>query len=319
MNGKYISYILWIMIGIAVFIISYQIISTIRTYKLIELGWAKITNNIARENLIRRENLQRKIENEANGISIEEHSILEKIYIRIKRLEILDKIPFMNELSLLLIYGIGIIITWIIISIKLGIGVGTLIVLGIVFTIHSGISRIIRGKELAIENELFSFINACQCSASIHPDIIDIFDDIAESQAKCLRNRLQNCVAESKHTRNKALALKHLKQSSSSTAFISVINALEICSATTGGYAKTIDALRETTRIHHASTEKKIAVLRNAKMNCLIMMVLGGIILYMCNIFFEEFFSVLLTSSIGILLLAIGVFILLLELMITVD
>lgn len=302
--------LLWAALFAALAFIAIRVALWLNEIKFFQIIWAKITHNIAKQNLLHRENLKKKVLAERQEFKRTEYTLLEKIYLMIDQTGIMNKLPpGFNELSVLISYGQLVGIAALIVGLVYkSVVLALLLVVGTVVLTRQICHMIIRHRRIKLESELFIFINACQCSASTHTDIINIFEDIYDQMQAPLNTMLEQCVAEANYTSDKAMALKHLKESTSSIQFYSVINNLEVCSQTSGDYEKVIENLRDTLRIYSASLEKKKSLLRNARMNGAIMAVLGGVILYMCNIFFDGFIVQLFTSTVGIALFGVMLF-----------
>lgn len=315
-----VKIVLYFLIFGALFGFVYGLIAYIREYRLLQLLWARITKDIEARNKIRRESVIKKARMAMESLDEVEYSIMERVYQKIDQCGILKVLPGFNETAVLFLTVMLLAILFIVIASLRDAAVAAAVVVTLVILLNNACNVAIHRRKEKLELEMFSFINACQCSASTHPDIISIFEDIYDDMNEPLATMLEECVLKANSNEmTKHDCLKELRQNSPSKRFYAIINNLEVCSDTNGDYVGVINDLRETVRIYHTSLEKRKSLLRNARINVLIMAALGIFILRACNGFVDGFTDILIGSTAGIILLIVLVLVLILGLTINID
>jgi len=106
-------------------------------------------------------------------------------------------------------------------------------------------------------------------------------------------------LCRSKTNNNKSEALRHLKDRYNSTQFSFVIDNMELCSNVTGDFHSTTQDISKTISIYSTSHEKRIALLRNAKVTIVVMFLMSLVILWALDAFLGGISNILLTTTIG--------------------
>jgi len=164
---------------------------------------------------------------------------------------------------------------------------------------------VIYEKKEKLEAQLSSFINACEGAASIRADIIDIFGEIYENTRQPLRGLLEECYIEAKKTNDKKTALKHMRDRTDSIQFRSVIDNLELCSQVSGDYQKVIEDIRNPIRIYQGFKNRRKAIVRNGRVNILVMCTVSIAILFASMQFMEGLEELLFQSPAGLVIMTI--------------
>lgn len=292
--------------GVAVF----SLTSYLRKYKIIQSFFLKIGKQTQAYNLLRREQLKKKLEDRVD-FEAPKFSALEKVYFTIQQLGLLEKLPGFSEMHVILIYLVIIVALSCIVAAK------TIIYGGLVFFVLAiSTTRVICKAKIAqktakINEQLSLFVNACEGASSVHSDIIDIIGAIYDRMRPPLNTYLEECYLEAKITNNKQLAVQHLKNKTSSVQFRSIIDNLQICSEATGDYQKTIDDIRDPIRINQSFEKKRQAAVKNARVNILFMTIAGLAIVGIATLFLENAKAALFETRIGLSLLCVALLIML--------
>ena len=291
-----------------------------RVYKIIQALFSKVKNNSAEYNRIRRQQLEEKLaRNTEEDAEKQKLSIIDNIYLMIKRLGILEKLPGFTELHILIGYCIFLLLLCTIVTVNSSLFAGLFFVaVAIALTKIFG-DFIIYQKKEKLEEQLTPFINACEGSASIYSDIIDIIGDVYERMNSPLKEQLEECYISAKTTNNRNAALNQLKKKTNSIHFWSVIDSLQLCSQITGDYRKTINDIREPIRIYQTYKKRKKSLVRNARVTILIMTVLGMGIVFAAMQFIEGLQEVIFHTGTGMVLVGIVIAILAAALSIRAD
>jgi tight adherence protein B len=305
MNLPILVKILWVALAVSVGFFVYHLIRWLLKDQVFQIMGAKISGNMERAADLRRKAMQQKIRDDRSGAKAVKMTSTDKLYHFIGETGILDVFPGANEVSVL--FGVILIVLLIgliaAILFKSWID-GLIVAIVVVITIIQVSKTVVGHRKTKIDSELLPFINSCLSGSTGQSDIISIFQEIYPSMDEPIRSMLETCVAEANATNDKRKAIEHLRDKSPSDEFYSVINNLYICSETSGEYTKTIRTLSKTLVIYNNTLEKKKAILRNARMNGLLLAGLGGAALVACNGFYDGFLVILIHNPIGIALIA---------------
>lgn len=298
-------YVLWGLLIASIIFFVYHLIKWLIEDQVLQILGAKISGNIKEVAEIKRHALKKKIKAERQGVHNVKFSFGEKVFRFIAQTGIMEAFPGANEISILAWLGMILLIIGLIIGAITGSAIDGLIVVAVIFVIVLQTGRTLIGRrKMKIDTELLPFINSCMSSSAGQADIISIFQDIYPSMDEPLRSMLEACVTEANTTNDKRKAIAHLRDRSASDEFYSVVNNLYICSETSGEYEKTIKSLSKTLIIYNNNLEKKKAIIRNARANGILLGVLGVVALIACNGFYDGFLSVVISSPIGVMLIA---------------
>jgi len=310
MTGRDWATVLAVLMLITTGVFVFSFVLYLRKYKIIQTLLSKINKSSQVHASLRREQLQRKIESRTD-VELPKLTFVEKIYLTIKQLGILEVLPGFNEIHVLAIYLFLLGIFSVIVA-QNTIIFGGFIFFGLaLFATKILCSVIIAQKREKIEEQLSLFINACEGASTIHSDLIDIIGEIYERTRPPLNRYLEECYLEAKIKNNKQLALRHLKEKTNSIQFQSIIDNLQICSNATGDYQKTIEDIREPVRITQTFRRKKQAIVKNARASILLMTGAGLIIVFISMAFLDGASDALLHKPLGNILLAIAILIML--------
>lgn len=286
------------LIGCCVFIFS--LIKYLRTYKIFQGLFSKITGNAREYDRIRRTQMREEINKKKKSFQKNEKvNPIISIYSKIYQTGIVEKIPGFSEFGfLVVVIMIGLII-FSIFTYKQDITTGLFAMGGFLLVAWYSLSLIAYNRRTKLESQLLQFTNACASASMQYSNIIDIFGAIYEQFSAPLKEGLEGCYVEAKQTNDKALALKHLKDKYDSTQFSFVIDNLELCSSKTGDYYTVARDISDTISIYSSSHEKKRALLRNAKINITAMFAIGIGILFSLSKFLGNLNEVLFHTTFG--------------------
>lgn len=283
---------------------AFSVVLYLKNYKIFSIMFAKMQNNLAKYNALKRAQVQEKYLRQEQKMQFtrakkEKRAFLTNIYDIISQVGILNYLPGFNESQVLILISVLGVVLCILGTINIGILTG--IIMAVVYFVSLYIISVflIYEKKEQLEMQLPEFINACEEASSVHADIIDIFGDIYPMIGNPIGHYLEDCYIEAKTTNNKQLALAHMLKKTKSSQFITVIQNLELCSASTGNYRKVIDDIREPIRAYHSFKKEKKALVRNIRIRLLTLFCIGVVILYVSSGLFSSLSTVLFHSTIG--------------------
>lgn len=259
--------LIFIAVGFGVFSFIHYIIK----YHILEMIFTKIKNDIYAYDRVRRKQMRMEIEQkEELFTTTEKVSFISRIYDFIAQSGIVEKIPGFSETLFLLSITVFSIILFGVLLYTRGIIVAIVITLGILVVLYYSLSLSIYTRRISVEKQLLQLSNACASASMQYSNIIDIFGTIYDQFSGVLREGLEACYVEAKQTNNTEQALHNLKRRIKSKQFLFLVNNFELCSAITGNYYAVAKDISDTISIYSKSHEKKTALLRNAKVEIMI-------------------------------------------------
>jgi len=280
---------------------SFGLFRYIQKYNIFELYKAKFLGNINEYDRIRRRQVRLELEEKENTFQDinKKTNRINQIYALIGHAGILEKIPSFSEAGFLLIISSIAILLVLIFSFIRNITVGFIIGIAFIISIIYILNVIAYNRKTKLESQLLQFANACASASLQYSNIIDIMGSIYDQFTYPLREGLELCYVEAKQTNNKSEALRHLKDRYNSTQFSFVIDNMELCSNVTGDFHSTTQDISKTISIYSTSHEKRIALLRNAKVTIVVMFLMSLVILWALDAFLGGISNILLTTTIG--------------------
>lgn len=303
MTKEQIMLTLLIALGICCFGVCFSFIWWLRKYRIITTIFHRMRGAADEYNKNRKAQLKLKLEQQKDREI--KFSLLDKIFLTIKQIGVLDVLPGFSELHIFILYIVILLFIGFVMFLNVGAFVALAAVGGGIVLTKILCTFIIYEKRERIEAQLSTFVNACEGAASIHADIIDIFGEVYDKVRSPLSTFLEECYVEAKTTNDKDTAILHLKEKTDSLQFRSVIDNLTLCSHITGDYRKVIDDIRGPIRIYNSYKNKRRAIVRNGRITILVMAIAGLAILFASTKFINGFTDVLLGSQVGVILLMV--------------
>lgn len=285
-----------------VFGVVYFTIKYLRDYRIFEGLYAKLKGDIQAYDRVKRSQMRTNMEANADSFikkKDEKESILDRLYMMIAHTGITEIVPGFSEIGFAILLIFIAILLFVILSVIKSVITGFLTMLAFLIITWYVLDLIAYSRKIRMEKQLLQFINTCSSASLQFSNIIDIFGAVYDQFSSPLREGLEACYVEAKTTNDKALALKHLKNRYDSSQFSFIIDNLEMCSSVTGDYHATAKDVSETVSIYSASHEKKRMILRNAKVNIIVMFVMMIGILYLLSMFLGSITHVMFDTVVG--------------------
>lgn len=286
----------------------YFIIDYLRYYKIFSGIFTKLKGDVREYDRFRRKQMKAEIAANNSVYAIgstkkRKISILTKIYSLIEQSGIIEKIPGFSEMAfIVLVMSIDIFI-FAFFFYKRSFEIGLIIAGLFLIIIYYILTLFAYNRKLSVEKQLLQFINACASASMQYSNIIDIFGAIYEQFTGPLREGLLACYVEAKQYNERDIALKNLTARFNSIYFSFVIDNLELCSSVTGDYYSAARDISNTISIYNTSHEKKVTLLRNAKLNITVMFIISTGILYALGQFLGNLSNIILNTGIGNIML----------------
>ena len=318
-----LTIVFWALIGLSCGAFGFFTVRYLKTYKIFDMLFAKITGRVQEADRIRRHQMEAAFKK--RGVIEEDRNkkkipVISKLYKLIGMSGIMDKIPGLTEsaflIAVLVISGAA--------GVMVGRFYGTLpgvVVFAGLFTITLYMLSIaVYVRKVSVEKQLLDFTNMVALTSRQYSNLIDIFGVTYESFKGALSIALEACYVQAKRRPsdeegvsdyNKKSAeeasLTALKSKFDSSQFSFVIDNLTLCSRDSGDYFGVAVDISKSVSIYVDSLEKRQAVLRNAKINISVMAVISIVIFFMLAKFLEIPGGLLGTSS-GVVVFALMVF-----------
>ena len=287
------------LIGVFCFVVF--VIKYLRDYRIFEGLYARLKGDIQAYDRVKRSQMRTHMEANANSFikKNEKESAMDKLYLMIAHTGITEAIPGFSEMGLVIMLVVIALFIFTALSITKSVVTGLLTTAVFLIIMWYILDLIAYSRKIRMEKQLLQFINTCSSASLQYSNIIDIFGAVYDQFSSPLKEGLEACYVEAKSTNDKSLALKHLKDRYDSTQFSFIIDNLEMCSSATGDYHTTAKDVSETVSIYSASHEKKRMILRNAKVNIVVMFVIMLGILYLLYMFLGSITHVMFDTLIG--------------------
>lgn len=285
-------------------VIGASIAKWLKDYKIFQYIFANVAGKAEELDKIRRNQMKEAFKNSSDIMSNsdKEPTFIEKVYKYIQMSGIIEKVPGFSETAFLVIMVVVNIVAFIAMTLKASMIVGITIVVVINFMVYYLLSIAIYRRAVAVENQMIDFVNLIASTSRQYSNIIDIFGVIYEKFKNPLRTALELCYVEAKQTNNTELALEHLKDKFDSNQFEFIIDNLLLCSKENGQYFSVALDLSKMSNVYFSSYQKKMAILRQAKINLTVMFLLSIGIIYMMSSFIGGGLVAMVTSTSGIVI-----------------
>ena len=212
-------------------------------------------------------------------------------------------------MTLLVLIAVLDLVIFGLLSYRDGVVVAAIFVAVIDFIIYYVIQILIYNRAVAVEEQIIDFVNLVTSTSRQYASIIDIFGAMYDKLKAPLSTALEECYVETKITNNLEAALFHLKEKFDSTQFEFVIDNLFLCSKENGQYFSVATDLSKIANVYFSSYHKKKQILRQAKINLTVMLLLSIGIMWMMGEFVGGGFIGMITSSAGLIIVSIMVLI----------
>lgn len=323
MNMDTVELILKIILFIIVAFMCGCFVKYLKDYKIISMFYTKLKGDIYAYDRIRREQMRKELERNKGVLNFSSSAkgipFVSKIYRRIEMTGITLKFPAFSEMVFLIIFCITGLMIFAVVYVATSPMVGLIALVSYVVLIWYGLGIIVYGRKLGVESQLLQFTNSAASASRQYSGIIDIIGAIYDQFEGPFREALEICYVEAKTNNDNDLAFTHLKDKFDSVQLAFVIDNLVMCSASTGDYYTVATDLSKTVSIFTNSHEKKAVTLRNARINITVMFALAFLIMYGLGTFFENGFSVFLSTTVGNILCILLVFVYILGMNIRAD
>lgn len=303
--------VLYIVMLFCVGVFIFSLIKYFKDYKVFTAIRLRLTGQIKEYDRIRRLQLRKEMEEKNEAFyETKKTNLVSKLYQRIAMSGIVERIPGFSESAFCICIGLLDIIIFFIVLFSRNVIVALAIVGAVLFVEWYGLSVIVYNRKVKLEEQLLQFANACASASSQYTSLIDIFGAIYEQFHYPLKKGLERCYIEAKQTNDKNAAIRHLKEKYDSAQFVFIIDNLQTCSKITGDFRSAAKDIVDIISIFSQSHKKKQAIVRNAKINILVMSILSLLILLALSLFLGGITDVLINSTIGNILIIIFVLIL---------
>lgn len=273
-----------VAILVASIIVGYTIAKWLKDYKIFQFIWASMRGKASEVDRIRRMQMREAYKDSSDIMSSRngKPTIMQKFYRKISMSGIIGKIPGFSESAFLVVLGIVSFVLLLGLSFKFSFVAG--IAITIIFNVLTFylLSIAAYSRAIAVEDQMLDFVNLIASTSRQYSNIIDIFGVTYEKFRNPLRQALEECYVEAKQTNNLEQSLFHLKEKFDSTQFEFIIDNLLLCSKENGQYFDVATDLSKISNVYFSSFQKKKQILRQAKINLTVMLIISiGIVIMM--------------------------------------
>ena len=206
-------------------------------------------------------------------------------------------IPFLNSnifiFSMVTLASIALIVTTLLADISMGILASAIII----FT-HLSLVLFLSNKNYKkVEENIVSFMNLIENYSKTNNDLITIFGKVYNYLDEPLRSHVQEAYYLGKRTGDTDLALETLQNSVQHKRFREIIRNLAICSHYEANYEEIIEDSRAQLMEYLAGKRERAAMVRNARIELVILCGTSGVVMYMMGSFIGENIITALRSS----------------------
>lgn len=194
--------------------------------------------------------------------------------------------PFLNTeiyLFLLLLSGAAGFFIAYFISRKIGIGIGTFIVIIVIYNLIVYILSTVNYKKT--EEQIITFVNLLENYSKTNDNIIVILGKVYPYLEEPLKSAIEECYIEVINTGDISTGLNNLKEKIEHEKFRQVIGNLEICNRYEANYEEIIKGNREMLQDFVKDQEEKKAIMANGRIEVALLFSIGWILLYFISKF----------------------------------
>lgn len=285
-------------------VVGWSIAKWLKDYKIFQYIFANVAGKTTELDKIRRNQMKEAFKNSSDIMSSNDKkpTLIERIYKYIQMSGIIERVPGFSETAFLVIIVVINVLVFAIMTSKSSMIVGITLAIVVDFMVYYLLSIAIYRRAVVVENQMIDFVNLIASTSRQYSNIIDIFGVIYEKFKNPLRSALELCYVEAKQTNNAELALEHLKDKFDSNQFAFVIDNLLLCSKENGQYFSVALDLSKMSNVYFSSYQKKMSILRHAKINLTVMFFLSFGIVYMMSSFIGGGIVAMMTSTSGIVI-----------------
>lgn len=271
--------------------------------KIPHLTINKLYSRTKKEALLREEEEKRHREEEGRR---EKVYFLRRMDLLIERSGITSKIPFINTgtylmitFTLILVFTGGVLLITDLPIMSLMMGLIILFLSYLILYLMSGINY------RATEKNILEFTNLLENYSKTNHDIITILNKVYPYLNNPLHDAVEACVIEARSSGDVSKALLNLEHKIELEKFKEIIRNIEICSRYEANYEEIIKDSRKMLRDYIAAREERRALIKNSRIEMVIILFCGILIINMLDNFSEiGIFNVLIHSLIGNVILA---------------
>lgn len=304
----YLTVGFFFLIGIFCILAGISFSGYLKRFRIFGMIYAKLRGRVEEQDRIRRSQMKEAFKEDdilSDKKGDKGPSIMESIYHDIALTGIANVIPGFSEGALL---SLVILITLIFFGLTIyyyGL-VAALVASGaILFVTRYILSIVVYSRRVSVESQLLDFINQVTSVSRQFSNLVDIIGSIYGNFSGPLSRALEEFYVEVKKTNNSDLAVKHLKAKFDSKQFAFVVDNLFLCSNATGDFSAVSRDLAKIVSIYTASHEKKQAILRDGKVQMIIMFGLSIAAIFATGKLFNGVEEILRSSS-GIIFIALS-------------
>lgn len=287
MTSQQIMLALIILLGVAVFVAVFALLNHMTKNKVISSSMQSFIDYTESESTKRSaaKNEQIALDGELDESTFD---MLTKLDNVIQQSNIRKFIPFLNAelylIALILVLALAIIISQQVTG-KIAIG----LFFGAAFAFVTMASLLV-AKNVnynRVEDEIVDFINLMENFSKTSGDIIDIFGKVYPYLTEPLRSITQRCYVSGIKTGNINSALSEFERSVGHKKFREVIHNLNVCSRYDTNYSDIITDSRQMLHEYLSGKEQKKAMLREARIEYVMIAAIAMVLFYMMGEFME--------------------------------
>lgn len=257
-----------VVLIIALFVLAMQLFKNYKNNNI-----AKKILTLAKENENQRKSYEEEIRiKEGNQ---EKDSLMFKLDLLLERSGIKRQFKITTEIfiiiQLVLFLAVFIIVSKIVGSWMLGFGAGV----SFIVLCYGVIKFMNMSQQKKIEGQIIQFINLLENSSRQSDDIIYIFGQVYKFLDEPLRSYIYECYSEAYNSGDADTALQRLELKVQHPKLKDIIRNLLICSHHEANYEAIIKDSRRSVKLYLANLEERKAVLNNARVEIMIILIVG--------------------------------------------
>jgi len=301
MTQQNMIYGLEILLFVFLFLASYFLFTYLKNNNVIARSIRNLYNK-SEADVAERQRLEKMQQIEMGNIDNE--SILLKLDRAIIYSNIRKYIPFLNSnifiFSMITFASIALILGTIFADFFIGLLLAVIIILFYIITILFLSNR----NYKKVEEDIVTFMNLIENYAKTNNDLVSIFGKVYPYLDEPLKSHVQEAYYLGRRTGDTDLALETLQNSVQHRRFREIIRNLAICSHYEANYEEIIEDTRSQFMEYLAGKRERAAMVRNARIELVILCATSGVVMYMMGSFIgENIIAALRESFIGKIIL----------------
>ena len=191
------------------------------------------------------------------------------------------KFPFLTvELTMLIMAVFFLIVLMVVTEAADSILLGMLST-GILFMVFKESARmVIRHRQRKVEDNIIQFANLIENYAKTSDDIVKILYKISVYLEEPLKTAVEACYTEAFTTGDFSTACAHLDASIGNRYLSAMLTNIESCSRHRANYEEVIHGNKEIIRKYIAERDVQREISRNARMEIMLVLIMGGIVIF---------------------------------------